>query len=99
QQFGGVPYEIGGRGHANDGPAVIRRSAVDHRVPIVVDEDLEINTEAPAVVEQSLVAVWNAPRSGVEVLALREIDVLDGTAQFLVACPVANGPHATACAI
>src|SRR5690625_3419174 len=90
EQFCRVAHEIGCHRHAGDGFTVVDVGAVDERVPVVVDEDLELNAQPLAVIKQSLVAVGNAPRTGVEVLAFGELDVLDGAAKLLEASAVAN---------
>src|SRR5690625_3084666 len=83
QQLGGVADEIGGRRHSDHRFAVVRVRAVNEGVAVVVDEHFKLNSQPLAVVEESLVAVGDAPRSGVEVFTFVEVDLLYFSAQLL----------------
>src|SRR5690625_3199429 len=90
QQLGGVTHEVGRDRHAGNGFAVVVAGAVNQGVAVVVDENLQVHSEPAAVIKQCLVTVRNAPRAGVEVLAILEVHVLHGSAQLLEARAAAH---------
>ena len=99
QKLGDHAVEIG-----LHGPVTLRLTAegalrVQVGVVVDLDEGLERDAEALAVIEQRPMVIGDAPGTGIEVEALVEVTILSGAAEFSVAVTAANGPGAATDAV
>ena len=89
QQFRNVAVQVGLHVPVALRLAAERVAVVDVGVEIELDEGFQCDAQPPAVVEDRMVVVRNAPWARIDVVARREAHVLRGPAQFGVAVSAA----------